>query len=76
MSSRMDGLDLFAVQGTLKHLLQQHSSKASVLQGSAFFIVLIVTFIHAYWKTIALARQTFAGKVMSLLLNCGVGEDA
>ena len=62
-------MDLLAVQGTLKHLLQHHSSKASVLQGSAFFIVLIVTFIHAYWKTIALTRQTFAGKVMSLLFN-------
>ena len=69
ISFRMGWLDLFAVQGTLKHLLQHHSSKASVLQGSAFFIVLIVTFIHAYWKTIALTRQTFAGKVMSLLFN-------
>ena len=69
MSSRMDGLDLFAVQGTLKNLLQHHSSKPSVLLCSAFFIVQLS---HPYMtpgKTIALTRWTFVGKVMSLLLN-------
>ena len=62
-------MDLFAVQGTLKSLLQHHSSKASVLQCSAFFIVQL---LHPYMttgKTIALTRQTFVGKVMSLLFN-------
>ena len=62
----MDWLDLFAVQGTLKSLLQHHSSKASVLQCSAFFLS------HPYMttgKTIALLRQTFVSKVMSLLFN-------
>ena len=66
---RMDWLDLLAVQGTLKSLLQHHSSKASVLQCSAFFIVQLT---HPYMtggKTIALTRQTFVGKVMSLLFN-------
>ena len=66
---RMDWLDLLAVQGTLKSLLQQHSSKASVLLCSAFFIV---QFSHPYMttgKTIALARWTFVNKVMSLLFN-------
>ena len=66
---RMDWLDLFAVQGTLKSLLQHHSSKASSLRCSAFFIV---QFSYPYMttgKTIALTRQTFFGKVMSLLLN-------
>src|SRR5574341_849592 len=65
----MDWLDLLAVQGTLKSLLQHHSSKASILQGSAFFIVQLS---HPYMtteKTIALTRQTIVGKVMSLLLN-------
>ena len=65
----MDWLDLLAVQGILKSLLQHHSSKASVLQPSAFFIVQLS---HAYTttgKTIALTRQTFVSKVMSLLLN-------
>ena len=69
ISFRMDWLDLFAVQGTLKNLLQHHSSKASILQRSAFFIV---QFSHPYMttrKTIALTRWTFVGKVMSLLLN-------
>ena len=64
---RMDWLDLLAVQGTLKSLLQHHSSKASILQCSAFFIV---QFSHPYMttgKTIALTRWTFVGKVMSLL---------
>jgi len=65
----MDWLDLLAVQGTLKSLLQHHSSKASILQRSAFFTV---EPSHAYMttgKTIALTRWTFVGKVMSLLLN-------
>ena len=67
ISFRMDWLDLLAVQGTLKSLLQHHSSKASVLRHSAFLIVQIS---HAYMttgKTIALPRQTFVDKVMSLL---------
>ena len=66
---RMDWLDLLAVQGTLKSLFQHHSSKASILQCSAFFIV---QFSHPYMttgKTIALTRQTFVSKVMSLLFN-------
>ena len=69
ISFRMDWLDLLAVQGTLKNLLQHHSSKASVLWHSALFIV---QFSHPYMttgKTTALTRQTFVGKVMSLLLN-------
>ena len=69
ISFRIDWFDLFAVQGTLKSLLQHRSSKASVLQHSAFFIVQLS---HAYMttgKTIALTRRTFVGKVMSLLLN-------
>ena len=66
---RMDWLNLLAVQGTLKSLLQHHSSKASILRGSAFFIV---QFSHPYMttgKTIALTRQNLVSKVMSLLLN-------
>ena len=66
---RMDWLDLLAVQGTLKSLLQNHSSKASILWRSAFFIVQLS---HPYMTTrkiIPLTRQTFVGKVMSLLLN-------
>ena len=69
ISFRMDWLEVLAVQGTLKRLLQHHSSKASILQCSAFFIV---QFIHPYLttgKTIALTRGTFVGKVMSVLLN-------
>ena len=69
ISFRMDWLDLLAVQGTLKSLLQHHSSKASILQCSAFFIV---QFSHQYMttgKTIALTIQTFVGRVMSLLFN-------
>ena len=65
----MDWLDLLAVQGTLKSLLQHHSSKASILQHSAFFISPTLTSIHDYWKNIALTRRTFVGKVMSLLFN-------
>ena len=69
ISFRMDWLDLLAVQGTLKSLLQHHSSKASILWCSAFFIVQVS---HPYMttrKTIALTRWTFVGKVMSLLFN-------
>ena len=69
ISFRMDWLDLLAVQGTLKSLLQHHSSKASVLRCSAFFMVQLS---HPYVitrKTITLTRQTFVGKVMSLLFN-------
>ena len=67
ISFRMDWLDLLAVQGTLKSLLRHHSSKASILLRSAFFIVQLS---HPYmWKTIALTRRTFVDKVMSLLFN-------
>ena len=70
ISFRMDWLDLLAVQGTLKSLLQHHSSEASILWCSAFFMVqLSYPYIHTYWKTIALTRRTFVGKVMSLLFN-------
>ena len=69
ISFRMDWLDLFAVQGTLKSLLQHHSSKASILQHSAFFIVQLSHPYMTTGKTIALTRQTFVGKVMSLLFN-------
>ena len=70
ISFRMDRLDLLAVQGTLKSLLQHHNSKASILWCSAFFTVQLS---HAYLttgKTIALTRRTFVGKGMSLLLIC------
>ena len=66
---RMDWLDLLSVQGTLKSLLQHHSSKASILWPSAFFIVQISHSYMTTGKTIALTRQTFLGKVMSLLSN-------
>jgi len=69
ISSRMDWLDLLAVQGTLMSLLQHHSSKASVLQCSAFFIVQLSHFYMITGKTIALTRRIFPGKVMSLLFN-------
>ena len=69
MSFRMDWLDLLAVQGTLKSLLQHHSSKASILQCSAFFTVQLSHPYMTTGKTIALTRRTFVGKVMSLLLN-------
>ena len=69
ISFRMDWLDLLAVQGTLKSLLQYHSSKASVLQCSAFFIVQLSHPYMTTGKTIALTRRTFVGKVMSLLFN-------
>jgi len=69
ISFRMDWLDLLAIQGTLKSLLQHHSSKASILQPSAFFTVQL---LHPYMttgKTIALTKQTFVGKVMSLFFS-------
>ena len=69
ISFRMDWLDLLAVQGTLKTLLQHHSSKASILGCSAFFIVQLSHPHRSTGKTIALTRQTFVGKVMSLLFN-------
>ena len=69
ISFRMDWLDLLAVQGTLKILLQHHSSKASILQCSAFFIVQLSHPYMTTGKTIALTRQTFVYKVMSLLFN-------
>ena len=72
-SFRMDWLDLLAVQGTLKSLLQQHISNASIFRHSAFFIVQLS---HPYMitgKTITLTRVIFVGKVMSLLLTCCLG---
>ena len=69
ISFRMDWLDLLAVQGTLKRLLQHHSSKASILQHSAFFIVQLSHPFMTTGKTIALTKQTFVGKVMSLLFS-------
>ena len=69
ISFRMDWLDLLAVQGTLKSLLQHHGSKASIFQCSAFFIVQLSHPYMTTGKTIALTRQTFVGKVMSLLFN-------
>ena len=68
ISFRMDWLDLLAVQGTLKSLLQHCRSKASILRHSAFFTVQL-TSIHDYWKNRSLSRRTFVGKVMSLLFN-------
>ena len=69
VSFRMDWLDLLAVQGTLKSLLQHHSSKASILWCSAFFIVQLSHPYMSTGKTIALTRWTFVGKVMSMLFN-------
>ena len=69
ISFRMDWLDLLAIQGTLKSLLQHHSSKASILWCSAFFIVQLSHPHMTTGKTIALTRWTFFGKVMSLLFN-------
>ena len=74
ISFRMDCLDLLAAQGMLKSLLQHHSSKALILRHSAFFTV---SLSHPYMttgKTIALSRQAFVGKVMSLLLNMGLSQ--
>ena len=73
ISFRMDWLDLLAVQGNLKSLLQHHNSKASILQCSAFFMVQL---LHPYMttgKTIALTRRTFVGKVMSSFITCCLG---
>ena len=69
ISFRIDWFDLLAVQGTLKSLLQNHSSKASVLQPSAFFMVKLLQPYMTTGKTMALTKQTFVGKVMSLLFN-------
>ena len=72
-SLRMDWLDLLAVQGTLKSLLQHHSSKASILWHSAFFTVQLSHPYMTTGKNIALIRWTFVGKVISLLLICDLG---
>ena len=69
ISFRMDWLDLLAVQGTLKSLLQHHSSKAAILRCSAFFVVQLSHPYMTTGKTLALIRWTFVGKVMSLLFN-------
>ena len=69
ISFRIDWLDLLVVQGTLKSLLQHQSSKASVLQCSAYFIIQLSHLYMTTWKTIALTRRTFVSKVMSLLFN-------
>ena len=69
MSFRMDWLDVLAVQGTLKSLVQHHSSKASILWRLAFFIVQLSHPYMTTGKTIALTRRTFVGKIMSLLFN-------
>ena len=69
ISFRMDWLDLLAVQGTLEHLLQHHSSKASILWHSAFFTVQLSHPYMTTGKTIVLTKRTFVGKVMSLLFN-------
>ena len=73
ISFKTDWYDLLAVQGTLKSLLQHHSSKASVLRHSAFFIVQLSHPYMTTGKTIALTRPLFVGKVMSLLLICCLG---
>ena len=73
ISFRMDWLDLLAVQGTLKSLLQHHSSKASILQRSAFFLVQLSHPYMTTGKTIALTRWTFVGKVMSCFSICYLG---
>ena len=73
ISSRMDWLDLLAVQGTLKSLLQHHSSKASIFQCSAFFTVQLSHPYMTTGKTIALIRQTFVGKVCLCFLLCYLG---
>ena len=69
ISFRMDWLDLLAVQGTLKSLLQYHSSKVSILRHSAFFTVQLSYPYMTTGKTIALTRRTFVGKIMSLFFN-------
>ena len=72
ISFRMDWLDLLTVQGTLKSLLQHHTSKASILLHSAFFIVQLSYPYMTTGKTIALTRRTFVGKIMSLFFNTGL----
>ena len=74
ISFRMDWLDLLTVQRTLKSLLQHHSSKASILQRSVFFIVQLPHPYMTTGNTIALTRQTFVDKIMSLLLICCLGS--
>ena len=74
ISFRIDWFDLLAVQGSLKSLLQHHSSKASILQHSAFFIVQLSHPYMTTGKTIALTRHTFVRKIMSLLFNIGEGN--
>ena len=69
ISCRINWFDLLALQGTLKSLLQHHSSKASILPCSAFFVVQLSHPYLTTGKTVALTRQTFVGKVMSLLFN-------
>ena len=69
ISFRIDWFDILAVQGTLKSLFQHHGSEASILRGSAFFIVQLSHPYMTTGKTVALTRQTFVGKVMSLLFN-------
>ena len=69
ISFRIDWLDLLAVQGTLKSLLQHHTSKASIFQHSVFFTIQLSHLYMTIVKTIALTKQTFVGKVMSLLFN-------
>ena len=73
ISFRIDWFDVLAVQGTLKSLLQHHNSKASISQCSAFFMVQLSYSYMTTGKTIALTRQTFVGKVMSLLFSCCLG---
>ena len=73
ISFRMDRLDLLAVQGTLKSLLQHHSSKAAILWCSAFFIVQLSHPYMTTGKTVALTRRTFVGKIISLILICCLG---
>ena len=73
ISFRMDWLDLLAVQGTLKRILQHHSSKTSIRRSSAFFIVQLSHPYMTTGKTMALTRRTFVGKVMSLFLICCLG---
>ena len=75
ISFRIDCFDPLAVQGTLKSLLQHHSSKASILQHSVFFMVQLSHLYMTTGKTIALTRQTFVGKVMSLLFNMLSGHN-
>ena len=73
ISLRIDWFDLLAVQGTLKSLLQHHSSKVSILQALSFLYSPALTSIHDYWKNHALTRWTFVSKVMSLFIMCCLG---